>query len=373
MHVAFVNENVLGHGSYLLPFVRALEADPGHGVTPHLVDAVPLPPDLASWGDASVKGLRRWGLDFHPARWRRAASLHARRRLDALRARQRIDAVVVNTQSVGLELVDIAAELPVLVCLDATFAQLARSDWLAPNRVSRRLLPLTLAPIRGRERALLAAAHRLLVWSEPVGCSLREDYAVEGARIERLPPSISLPPVVERRREPGRRPQLLFLGGDFHRKGGPLLLECWRRHFADRCDLHLVTQSEVAPEPGVHVHRGVAAHTPEWRARWEQADVFVFPSALETFGIVLLEALAFGVPVVSSDAGAARDVLADGRAGIVLERRDPESLAAAIASVLDHPVTARARADVGRARVETEFELGANTARLAALLRAARG
>ncbi|HEV2150713.1 MAG TPA: glycosyltransferase family 4 protein, partial [Longimicrobiaceae bacterium] len=348
MHVAFVNENALGHGSYLLPFVRALEEGPELGIVPHRIDATPLPPSLARWGDASVKGLRRWGLDFHPARWRRAASLHARRQLDALRRRQRIDAVVVNTQSVGLEMVETAADLPVLVCLDATFEELSRTGWFAPNGGSRALLPLTLAPIRGRERALLAAARALLAWSEPVARSLVEDYGIDAARVHRLPPSLALPPAGRaRRRAPGRRPQVLFLGGDFRRKGGPLLLECWREHLRDRCDLHLVTRSPVSPEPGVHVHRDVAAHTPAWRERWEEADVFVFPSALETFGIVLLEALAFGVPVVASDVGAARDVLADGRAGILLPRPDRDSLAAAIAAVLDDPEAARARSEAG--------------------------
>lgn len=374
MHVAFVNENALGHGSYLLPFVRALEADPGLGVVPHRIDATPLPPRLARWGDASVKGLRRWGLDFHAARWRRAASLHARRQLDALRRRRRIHAVVVNTQSVGLDMLETAVEVPVLVCLDATFAQLSRSPWFAPNAASRVLLPLTHAPIRGRERELLSAARGLLPWSEPVARSLVEDYGMDAARIHRLPPSLELPPAPgTRRRAPGRRPQILFLGGDFHRKGGALLLECWREHFRDRCDLHLVTRSPVPAEPGVHVHRDVAAHSAAWRERWEEADVFVFPSALETFGIVLLEALAFGVPVVASAAGAARDVLAGGEAGILLPRPDRDSLAAAIAAVLDDPESARARAAAGRARVEAEFELRGNAARLAALLHAAGG
>lgn len=373
MHVAFVNENVLGHASYLLPFVRALEADPALGVVPHRIDATPLPPGLARWADASVKGLRRFGLDFHAARWRRVVSLHVRRELEALRRRERIDAVVVNTQSVGLGLARVAAELPVLVCLDATFEQLARSGWLAPNAASRWLQPLTLAPLRGRERELFRGARALLPWSEPVGRSLVEDYGIPEEKVHLLPPSLDPPALRERpAREPGRRPQVLFVGGDFHRKGGPLLLECWREHFAGRCDLHLVTQSPVRPEPGVFVHHGVQAHTPAWRERWEEADVFVFPSRLETFGIVLLEALAFGVPVVSSDAGAARDVLDGGRAGVLLPGLTREALASALRGVLDDPAGARERARAGRARVEERYALSRNAARLAALLQGNR-
>jgi enoyl-CoA hydratase/carnithine racemase len=53
----------------------------------------------------------------------------------------------------------------------------------------------------------------------------------------------------------------LFVGGDFQRKGGPLLLECFRRHFAGRYELHLVTESKVEAEDGVFVHRSVPART----------------------------------------------------------------------------------------------------------------
>lgn len=374
MHVAFVNENTLGHGSYLPPFVRHFRERPELGIAPHPLDATPLPPALSRWADTSVRGLRGWGLDFHVARWRRVVSAHVRTRLDELRRRGPLDAVVVNTQSVGLALVETAAELPVFVCADATFEQLARSAWFAPNAASRLLLPLTLSPIRGAERALFRAARGIFAWSEPVRESLRADYGVPAERILRLPPSVEPPPAGmarEARDEAGRRPRILFVGGDFRRKGGAVLLEAFRRRFADSCELHLVTQSPVPPEPGVHVHRGIVAHTPAWRELWEGADVFVFPSTLETFGIVLLEALAFGVPVVAADVGAARDVLAGGRAGVLVERVDADTLGEAIAAVLADPGEAGRRAALGRARVEAEFTLSGNAERLAARLHGA--
>ena len=154
------------------------------------------------------------------------------------------------------------------------------------------------------------------------------------------------------------------------RKGGPLLLEAFRGGLSAQADLHIITQSEVPPGPAVFVHRGVQAGSAAWHERWHQADVFVFPSALETFGIVLLEALAFHVPVVSSRAGAACDILEDGRNGILLHRVSPEAISAGIESVLTHPDAARERALRGRARVERDFDLAGNTARLADLIRA---
>jgi hypothetical protein len=364
LHVAFVNENTLGHASYLHPFIRELEKRPGLGIRASRIDAVPLPPGWRSLGERTIPLLRRYGLDLHVTRWRLVTSRYVRGRLDALREADPVDAVVVNTQSVGLDLARLAAELPVFVCLDATFTELARSPWFAPNRVAAAVAPLTLAPLRIKERRLVSAATRLLGWSRRVLGSLERDYGVPREKLEHLPPSVHLPPPRAAERVAGR-PRILFMGGDFQRKGGPLLLDCFLRHFADRCELHLVTQSEVPPHPGVFVHHGVKAHTPAWTELWESADVFVFPSTLETFGIVLLEALAFGVPVVASTAGAAREILADGQAGLLLPALDVESLRQAIATVLEDPSGGRCRSERGLARVRAEYEIGRNTERLA--------
>ncbi len=369
IHVAFVNENTLGHTSYLPRFVRELERCPELGVIPHLLDVTPLPARLQRRADWTLRGVRKAGLDFQIARWRRIVSTHARNLLDEARRQHPIAGVVVNTQSVGLNLSDLPPEVPLLVCLDATFAQLARSPWFAPNRVSGWLLPLTLAPIRGRERRLLNRADGLWVWSAPVRRSLLEDYGLPEGRIEILPPSLDVARLKPVLRPANPRPRLLFLGGDFRRKGGPLLLEAFRSRYAGGCDLHVITQSPIPEEPGVRVYHGVAPGTEAWFDHWRLADAFIFPSTLETFGIVLVEALAFGVPVISSAVGAAADILEDGRNGILLTEPGVTGVTRALDQLLGDPGAALERTRRGRARVERDFDLTRNTVRLAERVR----
>lgn len=371
MHVAFINENTLGHASYLLPFADTLTRCPELGVAPHVIHATPLPPELRTRADFTVPGLRRWGLDFHNARWRLTVSHHVRRQLDDLGARQPVDAVVVNTQSVALELADVAAKLPVFVCLDATFAQLARTRWFAPNVPSRFLLPLTSAVIRRRERTLFHAARRLLPWSQAAQRSLVGEYEIAPEKISLLPPSVEIPPRRPEAKARGTRPQLLFVGGDFRRKGGPLLLDCYRRHLAGGCDLHIVTETKLAPEAGVRVHRGVKHGSELWRELWRAADLFVFPSTLDTFGIVLIEALAFGVPVISADVGAAREVLDEGHAGTILFELSAASLRKSVEEFLSNPKAFKARIERGRQIVDRRYNLNTNAAQLAAWLKEA--
>jgi phosphatidyl-myo-inositol alpha-mannosyltransferase len=77
------------------------------------------------------------------------------------------------------------------------------------------------------------------------------------------------------------------------------------------------------------------ADLPSWYA---SADVFCAPSlGGESFGIVLAEAMAVGLPVVCSDIGGYRDVVHDGTDGLLVPPRDPEALAAALGGLLDNP------------------------------------
>jgi phosphatidyl-myo-inositol alpha-mannosyltransferase len=80
---------------------------------------------------------------------------------------------------------------------------------------------------------------------------------------------------------------------------------------------------------------------------YASADVFCAPSlGGESFGIVLAEAMAVGLPVVCSDIGGYRDVVRDGQDGLLVPPRDPEALAAALGGLLDNPAR---RAAMGQA------------------------
>ena len=75
------------------------------------------------------------------------------------------------------------------------------------------------------------------------------------------------------------------------------------------------------------------------------ADVFVLPSRYELFGIVMLEAMACGVPVVATRFGGPAEVIAHGETGFLVDPTDPEELAGAIEALLSNP---ELRREMGR-------------------------
>lgn len=139
----------------------------------------------------------------------------------------------------------------------------------------------------------------------------------------------------------GDHPLCLFLGRfDEPRKGFSTLLAALPRVRAAYPDLEVVVAGagRTTAGPGV---RFVGAISDQERNRLlSQADVFVAPqTGQESFGIVLLEALACGAPVVASDLAAFEAVLSDhtGLVGHVFRRGDPVALAQAMNRSLAEP------------------------------------
>lgn len=219
-------------------------------------------------------------------------------------------------------------------------------------------LPPPLPPYpewRAREQAVYRGAASIFTMSEVVRASLVDEYGVDPARVH----VVGAGPNVQPR--PGdlglaREPRILFVGKNFAAKGGPALLTAFahvrQRHPAARLDLVCNTPPPTLPE-GVTWH-GPLGH--EALARlYAVASAFVLPTLREAFGLVLLEAMAFEVPVVASRIFAIHEIVADGETGLLVPPNDPAALVDALSALLADPGRARRMGQAGRARVLARF------------------
>lgn len=135
------------------------------------------------------------------------------------------------------------------------------------------------------------------------------------------------------------RLRFIYAGQASLRKGTPLLLDAWSAAAVPDAELELVgvwqlARARVAALPMGVTHRP-ACSTMELRGRFQGADVFVFPSYFEGFGLVLTEAMACGLPVIASMATAGPDVMTPD-SGKLIPTGDLDSLVAAFRWFSDH-------------------------------------
>ena len=202
------------------------------------------------------------------------------------------------------------------------------------------------------------------------------DIIPNGVDVERFHPAVQ---PFEQWREPGRV-NLLFVGRLDPRKGVQLLLDAMpevvertsgRARLLIVGDSYLRQKFENSVSPAVRKHVRFLGHVPSADlARWyATGDIFVSPaSGNESFGIVLLEAMACGRPVVASDIPGYHSVVVPDVNGLMFPPGDRAALARALATLVDDPERRQALATRGRARA-LEFAWPRVTDRIEAVYR----
>ncbi|MEW6517488.1 MAG: glycosyltransferase family 4 protein [candidate division FCPU426 bacterium] len=85
-------------------------------------------------------------------------------------------------------------------------------------------------------------------------------------------------------------------------------------------------------------------------------DVFVLPSDCEPFGLVLIEAMARGIPVVATRAGGVPEIVVHGETGLLVTPQSPEAMADAVAFLLANPLERHQMGENARMRVQQHFD-----------------
>ncbi len=174
--------------------------------------------------------------------------------------------------------------------------------------------------------------------------------------------------------EPGAR-VLAFIGSLIRRKNVEILPDILARLLPRHPDLHLLVAGE-GPERETlvdgagrcdvadRVHLLGPISEEEKVRLLNRAEVFLFPSRLEGFGLAVAEAMACGTPVVAARAGALPEVVEDGLTGWLCDPEDPEAFVVAVDRLLQDPALGRSTGEAGRRRVLERFRWESAGARI---------
>lgn len=243
-----------------------------------------------------------------PALFRSISALESELVARRMLAGRRPQVAVVNGYTIGMA--TRAGKL--IVATDATPAIV--NHMRAPQDAARRVLGSVLSYRFAR------FARRVDAWlpiCTTVRDSLVNDYGVNPARcfVTRAPQAVIH--VDARRAALPRSPELLFVGNDFARKGGPLLLEARRAGLLNNCALTVVSndQSLAGVEiEGVRIVRGIN-NPAQISDLYRRATLLVLPTTFDMYPNVICEALAHGLPFVATRVGGIGEMVDDSGAG----------------------------------------------------------
>jgi len=151
--------------------------------------------------------------------------------------------------------------------------------------------------------------------------------------------------MIRRSTTPLHPPRVLFIGGNMQRKGLPVLIKAAAAilRAVPEAEFWIVGEDRALPHMQALCRKlDVASQFKYlgWKSQadlleiYSQADIFVMPSLTEAFGVVFLEAMAAGLPVIGTRVGGIPEIISDNNNGILVEPDDPIGLGDAVIRVL---------------------------------------
>jgi len=243
---------------------------------------------------------------------------------------------------------------------DGNIAQARKSPYFPAGISASRI-----ARAMDYERRVYDSLDRIYTMSEYLRQSFIDDFGVPAAKVAVIGAGVNVDGIPDVRARDFGTQRILFVGVDFHRKGGPDVLEAFAtvRRALPRAELHIVGPATLDipadQRSGVTMHGFLAKSEPEGRARmetlWRTASLFVMPSLYEPFGIAPLEAMLYGMPCLLSNAWAFPEMVSPGVNGDLVPARDAVALAEAMIRLLGDPDGLERMGAAGRERVVRDF------------------
>lgn len=202
--------------------------------------------------------------------------------------------------------------------IDATFDdQTVAQSPFTPGRAKNRWIR--------RQTEIYRSARHCLTSTPWVKESIVKDYGVPEAKV--TPVGLGANIVCRPAAKKWDQPRLLWVGVEWDRKGGELLLEAFANAKIPGASLDIVGRHPKIDVPGVRAH-GEIREESRLRSFFEDATLFVLPSVFDASPIVFLEAASAGTPCIGTDTGGTRYSV--GPAGEVVPPNDVTALVEAL-------------------------------------------
>jgi glycosyltransferase involved in cell wall biosynthesis len=312
--LGFVMEQTLGHVTHAKNLQYWIERDP---------DVIP------TWIPVSYEVRDKWDrIPVIRSNWTVKSSLRAREQVRAAMRAGGLDGLFYHTPVTTMFSHGLMADIPTVVSMDATPINFDNIG--SPYNHKPSSFGLFESFKNAVNRRAFRKCSKLIAWCQWAKNSLDMDYDIDPDKVVVIPPGVDLDKWKPGHgSEPHRPVRLLFVGGDFRRKGGDTLLEAFRTSLQQDCELDIVTREQVntAGLGNVRVHYGLGSNAPELMALYARADIFAFPTLADVLPLAIMEAMASGLPVITTAVGAVSEQIEHGVTGFLIPPGDARALA----------------------------------------------
>jgi glycosyltransferase involved in cell wall biosynthesis len=348
-----------------------LEQSLGHVThTKNLLANVALDPEVhAHWGliDFDPTGIAA-RIPVYRSNWTVRAGVRSYRKIARMNRETRLDALFFHTQVPAILAQRWLRKIPGIVSLDATPLQYDELGAFYRHEQG----PAWLEAWKWRlNRDCFKSARRLVAWAEWTKLGLMRGYGVPADKITVIPPGVN---VHEWRRPTPRVPhtdpvKILFVGSNLERKGGLVLLKAFRalRHLG--LELHLVTKDRLGSEPGIFSYNDLEANSQPLKDLYHKCDIFALPTFGDCLPMVLSEAGASGMAVISTNVAAIPEIIRNGETGLTISAVDAVSLTRALRDLATNPALRMTLGEHAMAHVTRHYDARTNASRLLGLLK----
>jgi len=356
-NIGFIIEQALGHITHSQNLQENLRLDPT--IAAHW--------GLPAW---EPTGLGAY-IPIYKGNWTVRSGIQARRQVAQMARRTRLDALFFHTQVPAILAQDWLQRIPGVVSLDATPLQYDQLGAYYNHATGGGLVEKWKWQL---SRDCFRKARRLVTWSEWAKQGLVDEYEVPAEKVVVIPPGVN--PKDWSRPEP-RQPdrgliKILFVGANLERKGGSLLVEAFRalhNEHGSNLELHLVTKDRLPTETGIKIHHDIQPNSPALRKLYHESDIFCLPTKGDCLPMVLSEAGAAGLPVVSTRLAAIPEIVRDGQNGFLITPDDLAGLITALRRLIQDNGLRAHMGEAGIKIVRQNYDAVTNTTHLLELLK----
>jgi starch synthase len=321
---------------------------------------------------------RHWATRYHLARVPFALrSRRARRHIAARRGWCDVILQIGATFETG------TAGIPYCLCCDSNI-RVAQQGASSGYSDAAALTTKEVEEIARRELGVYRGAAAIFPLSERLRQSFVDDFGIPADRVRAINagPNFGGPRVLPAAapRTGDGSPTVLFVGRQFHRKGGDVLVESFRRVRRELPSAKLViagVPTGSVQGPGITCLGDLDKNSDEGWAELSQAyrsaDVFALPTRFEPFGIAFVEAMHFGLPCIGPSAWAVPEIIADGETGFTVPVDDVDALTNRLLQLFRDPPLRQAMGNAGRDRAQRLFTWAKVTERMTDLMSAIVG